>query len=81
MAKEKKDSGILPFFSTGTWIRIFVIVLAVIVGMGLEHYYVEPVIANEAQKGLDSCNSEKQLLNNEIRSCYTSLGDCNKKVS
>jgi hypothetical protein len=72
----RRDDGILPFFSTETWVKVVLVVIGLIAGMYVQHQFIEPLITDTFQEQIDACLSEKQLLNNENNQCYLNLGKC-----
>jgi len=79
MARKNPESS-LPLFSAQTWVKIILLLIVLVAGMGVQHYYVEPFISDTMQEQLGRCASEKQLLNGEINECYVKLADLNKRI-
>ena len=73
--QKSKRKGLLSF-SLATWLKIFLFVFGLVIGISVQHYYIEPFLSITAQQQLEKCFSEKQLLDKEINNCYIELGNC-----
>jgi len=78
MPEKQKTKGGLLSFSFSTWLKIFLFVSGLVLGIAVQHYYIEPFVSNTFGEQLTSCFSEKQLLDMEINSCYVDLNNCRK---
>ena len=76
--KPKKKKGFFPRLSVSFWLKIFILLAVFIAGLAVQHYYIEPAISTTFSEQLNSCFSEKQLLNKETNNCLVELENCKK---
>ncbi|GEM_PF-5382427 len=60
-------------FSGERILMLFLLVLGLIVGMTIEHQFIEPILGNAALDRLNECVQSKNLLNQELDACYREL--------
>lgn len=82
MPKEKSSerSG-KSFWSSKRIIIVFLVFLGLIVGMLIQHYYVEPVIGERCLGDLSICKSQNQVLDEENNACYQKNYDLNRPLA
>ncbi|MDD5147844.1 MAG: hypothetical protein PHH08_00085 [Candidatus ainarchaeum sp.] len=79
MGRDEEDEGDRPrrgkksFWSSSAVLLLFCIILGLIVGVIVEHMYIEPVLAPQTLRELNACKSQISLLNQENRDCLNEL--------
>ncbi len=73
---ERQKSGKGMQISFSTWLKLFIFIIGLVLGIGAQHYYIEPFLSNTFGEQLVQCVSEKQLLNEEINNCYVERDAC-----
>ena len=82
MPKEKSvESHGKGFWSSKRIIVVFLIFMGVIVGVLIEHYYIEPVIGEQSVGELHICKSQVQVLDEENEACYQKNYDLNRMLT
>jgi hypothetical protein len=77
MAKEKSFESVKNFWSSRRILSVFLIIFGLIFGMLLQHYYIEPLIGDNAIDELRFCKTQQAVLNEENEYCYQKVHDIN----
>ena len=62
------------FFNQSRILLIVLFFAGLIVGLAVEHQFVEPLLNTELTGGLNQCLSKNKLLDQEIQDCLSRLG-------
>jgi hypothetical protein len=73
--RRKKGRGIGKKIFGKTKIFLLILIIGVLIGAMLGHYYIEPVIAEATGSSCKSCLISKELLTKEHDCLYTLIGD------
>ncbi len=76
--EQKKGKG---FWSVSRILLLFFLVLGIIIGIAIEHYFVEKAISAERENKCNACFENQQLLNDTINSCISEKKALQKKLS
>tara|TARA_Y100000310_G_scaffold336351_1_gene420620 strand:- start:1799 stop:2086 length:288 start_codon:yes stop_codon:yes gene_type:complete len=69
------------FWSSKRIITVFLIIFGVILGMLLQHYYIEPALGSGCLDDLLICKAQVQVLDEENEACYQQNYDLNRMVT
>ncbi len=73
--KRKKDKGIVKKIFGKTKIFLLILVIGILIGAMLGHYYVEPILSEMEGSSCKSCMASKDLLTKEHDCLYSIIGD------
>lgn len=72
--------GLFKGFSKKTKLFAIILIIGIIIGAILTHYYIEPIISQEKTNPADICFQSKELLTKENDCLYTLLDNAREDV-
>lgn len=82
MAKQKStEARGRSFWSSSRIITVFLILFGIIIGMLIQHYYIEPALGETCVEELRICKSQVQVLDEENEACYLRNYDLNRLLT
>ena len=78
MPKRKKKRSSL---TSKRIVLLFLLIIGIVLGAVLEHYFVEPLIEEQSFQKYVNCESKVELLDKQIDDCIECLGENNIEIS
>ena len=73
--KRKKGKGLCKKLFGKTKIFLLILIIGILIGTMLGHYYVEPILGEMEGSSCKSCMASKELLTKEHDCLYSIIGD------
>jgi hypothetical protein len=65
----------------GKYFWVFLLLIGILVGGAIEHYYIEPLFSQQTSETLSGCRSSLNLANQQVSQCLKDLDNCRKQNS
>ncbi len=72
---ERKERGFVGNFFGKTKIFLLILIIGILIGSMLGHYYIEPILGEMEGSSCKSCMASKELLTKEHDCLYSIIGD------
>lgn len=69
------------FWNSKRILTAFLIIIGIILGMLLQHYYIEPALGQTTFQELKICKAQNQVLDEENDACYQQNYDLNRMLA